>query len=263
MSALYPDVPTTLGVPPVLRQVGSYIDAEVSALRTQSLDSIQTAAWGIYGSGGLVIEPDNIRALSFVGEYRVPDYPVENGDFRSYNKVKTPFGVRIAMTKGGSVDDKTGFLFALESLRQSLDLVSVVTPEQTYVDVNVIRVTYDRSTDYGAGLLTVEIILQEIRQTASITYSQAKAVPGDDTSSGTSSDASSSPTTPVAPALQAKRATNITNPFAKAATKNPASASPINRGAIQGARPINGFLPRAITTASGARVYTYDVKAGG
>lgn len=262
MSALYPDVPNAPGVPPVLRQIGSYIEADLAALSTQTSDAYQAPTWGIYTANGLALDPDNVRALGFVGEYRIADYPIENGDFRSYNKVRLPFAVRIAMTKGGSAAERIAFVNDLETLRASLDLVNVVTPEATYIDLNVTRVSYDRAAEAGAGLMAVEIVLEEVRQTAAITYSAAKAVPSTTADTAAPSDAATS-NPAAAPAATAKPKATIANPFAKAATKNPASATAVNRGAVQGASPINGFLPRLVTSPSGQKLYVYDVKAGG
>ena len=55
--------------------------------------------WGIFDqSGDPVITADTIVEVGYRREYRISDFPVEEGSFASYNKVQTPYDVRVTCT---------------------------------------------------------------------------------------------------------------------------------------------------------------------
>jgi hypothetical protein len=130
--------------------------------------------WGIYQDGELVLAPDNIVDFGFRHSWRLPTYPQEQGAFQNYNKVQTPFDVKIRMTRGGSVQDRQDFLDSSEAIAGSLDLYDVVTPEAVYIGANVTNYDYRRTAQAGAGLITVDFTLLEIRVTAEAAFSNTK-----------------------------------------------------------------------------------------
>lgn len=174
----YPDVPKADGVPAVKRS------AENPGTGTQeqlTSDEITVAGyddyeWGIYkvGSKQLALEPDNVVSVGYDAEYRLADYPLEEGGFETYDKVALPFMNRIVLTKGGTREERSAFCAAIEAIRPDTELYSVVTPEQIFINVNIARVTIDRSLEAGAGMVRAEIVLQEIRQTASSSFSNTR-----------------------------------------------------------------------------------------
>lgn len=123
------------------------------------------AEWGVYLSGTRIIEPDSIVALDYRREWRIADYPLEKGAFESYDKVAIPFDIHLRMTKGGSDSDRDDFLYSLEQVAASLNLLDVATPEITYLSVNITSLNYMRSAANGVGLLTVDVGLRQIRVT--------------------------------------------------------------------------------------------------
>lgn len=174
---VFPDVPKVPGVPAVAR---SLLNPGTATEQQLSQDSITVTAaaknqWGIYTTAGaLALEPDSISAIGYDAESRVADYPIEEGGFESYDKVALPFQNRVVMTKGGTLEQRRAFLKAVEELRGDLELYNVVTPEWTYLNVNIVRVGVDRNREQGAGLITVEVQLQEIRQNATASFSQTR-----------------------------------------------------------------------------------------
>lgn len=176
--ALFPNVPKTAGVPAVRRSsVNS--GTETTRRLTQDSKSVQQAArdqWGVYTTGGaLAIQPDNIAAVGYNAESRLADYPIERGGFETYDKVQTPFETRVRMTKGGTVDDRRAFLQNIEKRRVDRELYNVVTPEATYLNVNIDRVALDRDAASGANLLTVDLHLSEVRESVKLTFSQTRS----------------------------------------------------------------------------------------
>ncbi len=174
---VFPDVPKVPGVPAVARSLINP-GTETEPRLTQDSITVTAAAknqWGIYTTAGAqALEPDSITAIGYDAEYRVADFPIEEGGFESYDKVAVPFQNRVVMTKGGTLEQRRAFLRAVDEIKGNLELYNVVTPEWTYLNVNIVRVSTDRSREQGAGLITVELQLQEIRQNATASFSQTR-----------------------------------------------------------------------------------------
>lgn len=183
MSALYPDVPDVPGVPPVLRQAFAVASGESLLTDDQSDDDDSfDQSWGIYTQDGdPALDTDSTLAVEYTGEYRVADYPLEQGAFESYNKVAMPFDTRVSVSKGGTVADREQFLSDIDDLLTTLDLFNVVTPERTYLDVNVVGARLSRTASNGAGMITVELALREIRIAPPATLRNSKEPAGADT----------------------------------------------------------------------------------
>ena len=127
--------------------------------------------WGLYDQSGLpAVLADNVQSLEVTLEAQISDFPVENGGFASYNKVIRPFDVRVAMTKGGSVEDRQAFVQQVQDAWQSLELFNVVTPEVVYLDVNVVGVRRLVESDRGVGLMMLDVSLRKVRQTGRLAF---------------------------------------------------------------------------------------------
>ncbi len=123
--------------------------------------------WGIFNQDGeVVVTADNVVAFEYKQEWTVADYPMEQGAFESYDKVDTPFSARITFSSGGSFRNREALLDSIEAIAGDLEKYDVVTPEQTYLSVNVMHYDYRRTAVNGAGLITVSVWLTEIRENA-------------------------------------------------------------------------------------------------
>lgn len=144
--------------------------------------------WGLFTQDGeFAVPADNVIAFENSLEARISDYPVApNGSgqpsqtvgFGSYNKVIVPYDIRLIMSRGGSVEDRQDFLKAIQDAWQSTELFNVVTPECVYLDVNVVAVRRTAAGDRGMGLMTLEVALRKVRQTASLSFTQTKEPSG-------------------------------------------------------------------------------------
>lgn len=244
MSALYPNVPLVIaGVPAVLRRIGAVQDAQ-EALASADQDATSTVdsfRWGIFDKdGNLALEPTSFGSFEFGLEYRIADYPLEGGGFESYDKVATPYDTRIALTKSGSLAEREGFLAVVHRLVGSLELYSIVTPERTYLDVSFERVGMVRNATNGAGMLTVEMILREVRAAAKAQFSKTQT----ETLTATTQTA---PTPKVSATPKTVRSAS--------------SARPVNRGAAQ-PKPVVNPGVKLQTTTSGRKLYVYDRPPG-
>lgn len=186
----YPNVPDAPGVPPVARQPGTNDAGSTSPPGGITGSGVETnangsAQWGVFTTGGATIaEFDNIASFELQLDSTVPNYPVEGGGFASYNKVQRPGEYHVVATTGGTLDQRKSVLIAMIAAQQSIDLYNIVTPEATFTDVNVLSVRRSASADRGATLLSLEIGFEEIRQTASIAFTNTKDAASADPSQG-------------------------------------------------------------------------------
>jgi len=119
--------------------------------------------WGIYDmSGAPVLTASSVAGMEYARDWRVSNYPQEQGAFASYNKVKTPFTAKVTFLVGGDAGFRAAFLNQAEAAVASLNLVSVVTPEIQYASANLTHLGYRRTSKNGVTMLTVEIWCEEI-----------------------------------------------------------------------------------------------------
>jgi hypothetical protein len=120
--------------------------------------------WGIFDQFGVrVLDPDNILAVRFQQDQQVSDYPQEAGGFLSYNKVASPFEIKVTMSKGGSDAERGFFLFEVDTIATDTNLYAIVMPDGTYPSVNMSHYDFERSAERGVGLLTIDAWFTEIR----------------------------------------------------------------------------------------------------
>ena len=134
--------------------------------------------WGLYLNGKPAIIADSIIGFEFLKEWRVSNSPQEQGAFESYNKVATPFGAKMTMTKSGTDAVKGAFLAALDAACASLTLYTAVTPEISYPSVNPSHYDYRRTSRNGATLLTIDLWLIQVRVTVVASFTNTQSPSG-------------------------------------------------------------------------------------
>lgn len=178
----YPNVPNVAGVPPVFRQPNAPPAVTVPRLASDSagVGAASRAAWGIYKTDGTIaLEVDSIAIVEPSREFRISDYPTEQGGFQSFNKVAQPGEIQVSVTKGGSDADRQAFLNRLDAMIETVGtFFNFVMPDATLLNRSVVRYEYRRAHDRGVTLLTVEIILREVRVTAASAFVDTKAPEG-------------------------------------------------------------------------------------
>lgn len=174
---LYPDVPNLPGVPPLLRNTIGFLPPSLvgqialTGDLLSALGVLPARQWGVFRADGTAaINADSFISIDFSHEYRISNYPQEQGGFESYNKVQTPFEPRITLVKGGNDGDRTQFLNQIALTLGTTDLYSIITPEKTYSSVNVTRYDYQRTRDNGATLITANIWFEEVRVTGTAIF---------------------------------------------------------------------------------------------
>lgn len=167
----FPNVLQLPGVPQLTRTVASFyaklrVTLGVQAAQSQLWASSKSSTtWGIFDSSGTrrVINPDNVLNFDNRNDWRVSDFPVEQGQFASYNKVILPPEYSVRFTKGGSLSDRTAFLQEIATVAGDLNKYVLVTPERSYPSINVLRYEITRRGSEGAYYFAeVDIFFREI-----------------------------------------------------------------------------------------------------
>ena len=138
----------------------------------------QGPAWGIFDKNNQrIAQWNSVTKVEYKHEYRIADFPIEDGGFASYNKVQMPFDVRISFVVGsgaGGVSTRASFLSALELAVKSLDMYTVITPEAVYKNANLVHMEYSRESRRGVNLLVADVWVQEVRiATGTLTTTQS------------------------------------------------------------------------------------------
>ena len=121
--------------------------------------------WSIYDKDGAAAVPfDTFFAMTRKDEGKVTSHPTEPNGFFAYNKVDSPGAVGVVLGVTGNSETLGRTLEALEKLKSSTDLVSIVTPEKTLLDYTLESYDYQRSADSGVDRLLVSLSFVEIMQ---------------------------------------------------------------------------------------------------
>lgn len=123
-----------------------------------------------------VVKPDSFGEFSYRNEWSVSDFPVQEGAFASYDKVNNPFEIMVRLYKGGSKEVRKKFLDSIEAIVSTLDFYDILTPERTFLNVNVTRYEISRRGPKGAYFLDeIDLYFREIR-VVKATYSTTSTV---------------------------------------------------------------------------------------
>src|SRR6185312_851068 len=143
---------------------------------TQGLSAlgILPPTWGVFGRNGqVIITADTVISLDFRKDWTVADYPLEQGAFTSYDKVENPSETRIGFWSGGSLANRQALLRSIKAVAGDFNLYDVVTPEETFTNMNITHYDY-RRVDGKAGFVSVVVWFQQIRVTVESATSTAE-----------------------------------------------------------------------------------------
>lgn len=223
MAGIVINVPNLPGVPPLLQPPGNpgiplptLLNADVA-----SVGQAFPEQWGIFGGSGSVVLFDTVVKVEYRQGWVVADFPLEQGAFESYDKVETPYDVRIRFGAGKNVANRRKLIQSVKAIAGDLKLYTVITPEDVLPSVNVQHFDYVRTRENGLGVLQLEIWLLQIR----INSGQTQTTGGANATDGTATNDSGATPFNGAPSL--------TNTF------DPSGMTPFNNGVVQGV-PILG-----------------------
>lgn len=160
------------GMPSVTGIVSQIADQLIGFGGAVLIKGIFGKTWGVVNQYGIpILEVDSVLGMTYDAGSSVSNFPVESGEFRSYNKTKNPSMASVQLTKSSGGTLKRGlFLTQLEALQKSTISFHIVTPEYVYMNYQMIGINHSRSASDGATLIKANIDMQEIIE-AKINYS--------------------------------------------------------------------------------------------
>ncbi|MCW4590907.1 hypothetical protein NO263_09975 [Gluconacetobacter entanii] len=225
------NLPSMQGVPSVLGNVADDAQAMGSVTLGTMLDDYQISSaaslWGIFdATGAQVLGAAHVRAVEFESAHAISDAPQEDGAFVSYNKVAAPRRFMLEMlcdgsqTGSGGLDSlvaqyspiaawgnmtgdgarmvRASFLATLAAMEDDTATYAVHTPEYSLASVNVVGHRYRRETRGGVTLLAVQVMLVEVRCSATQSYTTTATAAGQVMQSGGTVQATDADTTQAA-----------------------------------------------------------------
>lgn len=170
----FPSVANLPGVPQLARSalvgaltppaLGFAADPDVLWQATQS-----APVWGVFDvNDDLVVDADSVDTFGWRKENRMPNYPIQEGAFGTFNRVGLPNETSVVLTKGGSLSDRTAFLQQIDILtdQQNIQLYTIRTPERSYFNVSCGRGEMARRKSANAFYFDVELYFIEIAPVA-------------------------------------------------------------------------------------------------
>lgn len=171
------------------------ISAATSVLSVASM--FTGPKWGIFDQYGTpLLVSDAVAAVAGRNEWNTPTYPLEQGGFANYNKVRMPFESRIVFMNSGQkpIDGQGGilttlipglglvslvgslfgvgtlqasrraqFMDRLYRLANDLDPVVVVMPEFVMRSATIVQYDWQRDREGGgASLIPIEVSVREV-----------------------------------------------------------------------------------------------------
>jgi hypothetical protein len=134
--------------------------------------------------GGNAVTFTSFMGMNVRNEGRVLSHPVERGGFASYNKVESPLAITVTLAVQGSEPDFAGILLRLEEYKREAVRLAVATPAALHESMTLQAYSYRRDREAGAGMLTVELSLVEVREVETRVTASLAGTPKNPTSSG-------------------------------------------------------------------------------
>lgn len=125
--------------------------------------------WGIFNADNQkVVGADSVLSLDNRNEWKIPDFPIQDGSFASYNKVIIPFEVSVRLVKTGTLSQREQFLQQIKQIAGDTNLYTIVSPEVSYLNCNIMRYEVTRRDNRDAyALWEVDVFFREIKQVQS------------------------------------------------------------------------------------------------
>ena len=232
-----PFVPIGPGVPTL--PANNVLNAVVNQVVADALDLLfdNGQQWGLFLDGEPVIIAESVVSFEFKQNYRISTFPIEPsnqqsaGGFESYNKVQMPFDIGIRFATGDTPAARQALLESAAAACASLDLMDAVTPEAVYENVNPTHFDYRRTSNNGVGLIIVDMFCEQVRTTASSSFTNAQqagtGVSADGTTITPSSSTSSSPAAAIVSPISPPATPTVSN-----GTVQPGIATPADTAAF-------------------------------
>lgn len=161
--ALFPvAVPNVPGVPSVsFAGIGDVLSLLVGDALGLLATTILGRQWGLYLGFVPAIVADTVLTFEYNQAFAVADYPIEGGRFEDYDRVQVPFDVRFRFAAAGL--KRQALLDSVAAVASTTLLYNGVTPDAVYPSLSLVSWGYQRSSQQGVDLLTVDVDMIQIR----------------------------------------------------------------------------------------------------
>lgn len=123
------------------------------------------ARWTLMNaSGDAAVTFTSFLSMELRNESLLLDGPVEEGSFATYNKIETPLEVDVSLGIQGDDAELQSTLDTLNNLQAGLELISLITPDAEYTDLNLFGFSFRRRREDGVGVLWVDLMLKSVKQ---------------------------------------------------------------------------------------------------
>ena len=119
-------IPNVPGVPPLASYAANTVELLFSDVLS-ALFGFAAPIWGVYSDGFPVIAADNQVDFEFKQDSPISTYPVEQGQFQTYDKVQMPAEIRCRFSAGGTEANRQEFLQSIEQVFNTIDLFDVAS----------------------------------------------------------------------------------------------------------------------------------------
>ena len=119
--------------------------------------------WALILEDGSIINFTSIMSIDVDSTNQVITAPTETA-FASYNKSIGPTLISINAAYQGSDSERQAITEKLLALSGDMSLLTLVTPETVFKNLNIESVTYARKVDDGVNLIYFDIGLVEIKE---------------------------------------------------------------------------------------------------
>lgn len=163
----FPTIPDAPGVPPIPRNPATpppdtqFENADGSELPVDAVNQI----WGVFDSNNQpAFVVDTYVSIKPKNDSKVSDFPVESGSFVTFNKVQTPYDVKVTVALGGDAEAMSTLLERVNDMQTSFELFSITTPYESYLNATLVTYDYSHEAKTGSNMIKAELFFKEIRQ---------------------------------------------------------------------------------------------------
>jgi hypothetical protein len=111
-----------------------------------------------------ILDYDSFVSFKITEASTISTFPVEQGAFVSYNKAGHPYKATVRLALTGTPARRQAFITALRTLRKSTSLFTIVTPDASYENANLVSYDCIREANHNAwGRVVVDLHCEEVR----------------------------------------------------------------------------------------------------
>lgn len=126
----------------------------------------------VLGEPNIVPVTASIIEFDFRQDWAIANYPVEGGEYESYDKVTRPYDVRLRIACSGDASKRQAFISSMMTMSQSTNTYDIVTPEAIFTNCNVNHLSWPRRADRGVSMIVAEVTFQKVREAGESTFVQ-------------------------------------------------------------------------------------------